>query len=137
MAKGYTNEGTKWEFAHSFWLVFTWVPFGFLSWFAFIYIAARTKQRKWLYAGIGYAAAVLLAAFTARTFLFDLAMKALLIVWIISIIHAFKTRAEYLVRLEAVYRIKRSSMNELREELKHEQAPYGQTGTSKVTLTKK
>lgn len=21
MAKGYTNEGTKWEFAHSFWLV--------------------------------------------------------------------------------------------------------------------
>ncbi|WP_268352757.1 hypothetical protein [Bacillus haynesii] len=41
------------------------------------------------------------------------------------------------MRLEAVYRIKRSSMNELREELKHEQAPYGQTGTSKVTLTKK
>nr|MDH3162059.1 hypothetical protein [Bacillus licheniformis] len=62
MAKGYTNEGTKWEFAHSFWLVFTWVPFGFLSWFAFIYIAARTKQGKWLFAGIGYATAVLLVS---------------------------------------------------------------------------
>ncbi|MED0798136.1 hypothetical protein [Bacillus inaquosorum] len=37
-------------------------------------------------AGLTYAAAVLFAAFTARTFLFDLAMKVLLIVWIISII---------------------------------------------------
>ncbi|WP_268354288.1 hypothetical protein [Bacillus haynesii] len=41
------------------------------------------------------------------------------------------------MRLEAVYRIKRSGMNELREELKHEQEPHGQTGISKVTLTKK
>ncbi|ASB86771.1 hypothetical protein OZL92_06715 [Bacillus sonorensis] len=139
MAKGFTNEGAKWEIAHSFWILFTWVPFAFLSWFAFIYIGARTKQIKWLLAGVVYAAAVLFTAFTARTLFFDLAMKMLLVVWIISIIHAFKIRPEFLVRLEAVYQIKRSEMNELRQELKNENfpEPSGQTESSQVTLAKK
>ncbi|MCY8725137.1 hypothetical protein P8850_14860 [Bacillus inaquosorum] len=45
MAKGYTTERTKWVLAHSFWLVFTWVPFGFLSWLL-LFISQREHNKE-------------------------------------------------------------------------------------------
>jgi hypothetical protein len=106
-----TAKGKRWELLHSLWIGWTLFTFGFLGWIAFLYIGIRTKQRKWILWAVLYAVPLGLA-FTLNPLIYsstDVPEPVLngvtaltFAIWGISIIHAFKARKEYLMRLEAV-----------------------------------
>ena len=99
-----TSRGKRWERLHSFWMLWT-LPFGFTSWIAFLYIGVRTRQSRWLLWGTLYFA--LFIAFAVSEPLFGRhseiseAIVGLFIVsWIVSVVHAFSVRLDYLMKLE-------------------------------------
>jgi len=99
--------GAAKEAVGSAWLALVFVPS--LSWAAFLWIGSKAKQRKWVTAAWLYFAlyTLLFAAFIFAAikfpwwaaFIFFLLYFA---VWIVSIIHAFRCRKEYLLRREAL-----------------------------------
>ena len=104
---GVTGKDKVWEALNSAWLAMAFVPF--LNWAAFLWIGYQAKQRKWKTAGWLYLAlaipvfigAVVFAVMTVwplAAALYALHFSA----WIASIVHALRSRREYLVRREAV-----------------------------------
>ncbi len=109
-----TSRSKKWELLHSLWVGWTFT-FGFFSWFAFLYIGIRARQRRWVLWGLLYSipSAYELAARasttvwprewdhswegTAITLLYPVVMA-------LSIYHALRVRKEYLVRLDSLTR---------------------------------
>ncbi len=80
---------------------------GFLNWAAFVYIGIRAKQRKWLIWGGLYSIPFLVVmstpvAETDSGWIGDLWIGVFLIAWVVSIVHAFIIRREYLQRLETL-----------------------------------
>jgi hypothetical protein len=98
-----TSMGRKWEWLHSLWIVWT-LTLGFTSWIAFFYIAWRTRRARWLLWGLLYFAAF--AAFATfmmidpESQISSVATGLMVVAGIVSAIHAFAVRDEYLVRLE-------------------------------------
>jgi hypothetical protein len=95
--------GRKWEWLHSLWIVWT-LPLGFTSWIAFFYIGWRTRRVRWLLWGLLYFAAfAAVATFSTANPLgqtTSVAIGLMVVAGIISVIHAFAVRDDYLVRLE-------------------------------------
>jgi len=107
----------SWKLINSWWLL---LPFGFfiyLNWIAFIYIGVSAKHRKWIIYGIIY----LIPALVINIFLapsgettVDMSsftgffIIAYYVLGIFSIFHAFYLRKEYLIRLEALNKVKSS-----------------------------
>jgi hypothetical protein len=103
-----TSRGQRWEISHSLWIGWTFT-LGFFNWVAFFYIGIRAKHRRWLLWGLFYAIPFILAMATADRPAFDgwvgdLVVVLTLVLGVISIIHAFRVRKEYLLRLEALQR---------------------------------
>lgn len=108
-----TSKGKRWELLHSLWIGWALFTFGFLSWVAFAYAGFRAKQKKWFVWGAVYSTPFVLSILSAIVFggagsepkwVTNLGVTLLLIVWPVSIGHAFWIRKEYLLRLQALQR---------------------------------
>lgn len=129
-----TEKGKGWEFRHSIWMLWAILTFGALNYISFYYISYKVKQRKWFIAGIIYSILFILVMVVSELFptehwVYDVTLAAYLLGWIASIVHVFKIRPEYLLRLEA----KISSGHKEKEiaSLKHKIAQeYGTTTAS-------
>lgn len=97
------RKGLVWNIAHSWWilLTFTFV----LNWVAFLYVGLKVKKKRWaMYGGI-YAIPFLLSYIPAQHSENNTSSPIwgliFLLGGVISMVHAFKIRKEFLTRLEA------------------------------------
>jgi hypothetical protein len=101
-----TSRGKAWEWRHSLWILWTFT-LGFLNWIAFAYIGIRARQPKWLLAAVVYAApmamAFALGAVVPEAW-FGVFITAAVGLSLVSIVHAFLVRREYLLRLDLLKR---------------------------------
>lgn len=100
-----TSKGKKWELLHSLWIGWTFTLF--FSWLAFVYIGLRINHKRWVLWAVLYAAPlILLLTLTPESgsWLATLAVSAILALGVVSIVHAFLVRKEYLLRLELLQR---------------------------------
>ena len=98
-----TAKGKRWEILHSLWIGWTFT-LGFFNWIAFLYIGIRANQRKWLLWGAFYSIPFVFAMFTPGriTWLWNVIVALTIMFGVAGIIHAFRIRGEYLLRLEAL-----------------------------------
>ncbi len=96
-----TSQGRRWEWLHSLWMLWT-LTLGLFSWVAFFYIAFRAGRPRWLVWGALYFATFLafaiLAGYESRGG--EIATGLMIVAGIVSVVHAFAIRDDYLVRLE-------------------------------------
>jgi hypothetical protein len=104
IVKGRTKE---WETMHSLWILWSFFGFGFIS---FAIISNKLKNKVWacfalIYAAI-FAVGVLTVPDDAPIYLsYDSKNVVLAIVgvgWVVSLIHCFLVRKEYLIGLDAI-----------------------------------
>lgn len=102
-----TEKGKKWEILNSLWIVWSFVIF--LNYIGFFWIGKRAKQKKWILFGFLYFIIVFLEFLIPMYNLTEdmTVLKGIIeliwfVSWILSIIHSFWIRQEYLVRREAV-----------------------------------
>jgi len=100
----FTSRDQVWEWLHSIWLLWTFT-FGFFNWIAFAYIGIRGRHSRWILWAVFYASPLIFFA----TFAVNvsqvwvnatLSFNALL--GVVSIVHAFLVRKEYLLRLDLI-----------------------------------
>ncbi|HZH60281.1 MAG TPA: helix-hairpin-helix domain-containing protein [Metabacillus sp.] len=101
-----TNKGKVWELRNSIWMLWAILTFGALNYISLFYASYKVKQKKWFIAGIIYSiififTMVITEVLPTEHWFYDLTLVAYLIGWIASIVHVFKIRPEYLLRLEA------------------------------------
>lgn len=99
-----TSRSKRWELLHSLWIGWTFT-LGFFNWIAFFYIAFRARQKKWAVWGAIYTVPFILAMIFAGGDAFsgwigDLIIASILMLGVVSIVHAFWIRKEYLLRLD-------------------------------------
>jgi ABC-type multidrug transport system fused ATPase/permease subunit len=99
-----TSRGKRWEWLHSLWMLWT-LTFGLSSWIAFLYIGIRTWRARWIMWGILYFAIFLLFAVSEPIFgqqseVAEALTGLLIVSGIVSIVHAFSVRSDYLMGLE-------------------------------------
>lgn len=51
---GITKRGATWEWLNSWWMLFIFMPFAITSFFAFLFIGIRVRNRNWIMYGIIY-----------------------------------------------------------------------------------
>ncbi len=129
-----TSKGKSWELRHSLWIAWTFT-LGFFNWIAFFYIGIRAKRRRWLLWGLVYAIPFILAMATVDRPAFDgwvgdLVVALTLILGIASIVHAFRVRKEYLLRLEATQRSRTDTDAALRQRIQTEHSSSAQSPAS-------
>ncbi len=97
-----TSKGRSWERRHLIWMVWAYLA---SPWISFFYIGIRAKHRRWIVWGAVYSVPFILSMFTAESpensAGSSLTGFLLVVAWIGGIIHAFRVRKEYLLRLEA------------------------------------
>src|ERR671912_738271 len=92
----------KWELLHSLWIGWTFT-LGFFSWVAFVYIALRTRHTRWLLWALFYATPLILFIVPVQSSSAswdNLTLSTTMVLGVVSIIHAFLVRKEYLTRLD-------------------------------------
>lgn len=108
-----TSRGRNWELAHSIWICWVLLTCGFFNWVAFLYIGVRASQKKWIVWGGIYSVPFLLSIVSAAVsdgqgiqpeWLGTLEVLLAMILWLVSVFHAFKVRREYLIRLDSSQR---------------------------------
>lgn len=117
MDKIYTDRGKSWEMKNSWWVLLTFVPFGIISFIAFLYTGSKVKNQRWRLYGFVYLAVLIIAFAIAVT---GIGAAVALTLWIVTIIHAFKIRPAYLVQLDVLKNNEQQMANQeitkLREE---------------------
>lgn len=96
-----TSMGRRWELRHSLWIAWT-LSLGIFSWVAFLYIGWRVRQIRWLLWGVVYLAAFAplpLAPTGSR--IGEFAAGLVIVAGVVSVVHAFAVREDYLARLES------------------------------------
>jgi len=106
-----------WKWRNSLWLIWCFL-FG-LNWIPFFWIGARAKKIKWSLFGCLYLVSCLVLPIFFANFeniLSDISIGSMLIAWPVSVVHAFLSRNEYLIRrkmivdneksLDSVYQLK-------------------------------
>lgn len=131
-----TAKGRRWEILHSLWVGWTFT-LGFFNWIAFFYVGLRAKQRKWILWGLLYSTPFIVEMFvldseTRDSTLGNLTIALQLILAVVSIIHAFKIRKEYLLRLEALQRARKAMDREATLKRRIE-AEYGVSAQKRAT----
>jgi hypothetical protein len=125
MRKSITSKRKAWELLNSGWILWTILTFGTLNFVSFFYIAYKVKQKKWTLWGLLYSIPFILLMTVGETvssehWLHNIITLLHLVMWPISIFHAFRIRAEYLVRLEMYQSVKKRDMEQLRKEIASE-----------------
>lgn len=84
---GITKRGAAWEWLHSWWMLFIFMPFAITSFFAFLFIGIKVRNRKWIMYGIIY-----FFIFAFGFVLPDLPGVFIVVpLWAVTIIHGFMT----------------------------------------------
>ncbi|MBO3739320.1 helix-hairpin-helix domain-containing protein [Actinoplanes flavus] len=91
----------SWRLGHSAWVLLPILSFGCLSAAGFLYVGVRARRHAWSIAGIVYSVLANAAFFTGPTLpkdgvASDLTVVALLIVWMISVVHALVINSSWL-----------------------------------------
>lgn len=99
-----TNKGKSWEILNSLWIVTSFLG---IAWVGFFYIGSKAKQKKWTLFGIIYIVLLIVLPFiSVESFIgetvSDILIGFYMLFYILSIIHSFKVRKEYLLRREAL-----------------------------------
>lgn len=92
-----TDRGKRWEIINSI-IVLPTFFLGFFNWFTFLYCGWLVKCKKWMYYGMLYALPLILTIIMGK--FTDLTFYGVIISGIISIVHVFKIREEYLIRYD-------------------------------------
>ncbi|MBW7859153.1 MAG: hypothetical protein H3C43_12870 [Leptonema sp. (in: Bacteria)] len=124
-----TRKGTAWELINSWYILFTFVPFGALSFCAFLYLWIRVRILKYLIATVIYLAGVVVLFWILEQFpggtktypnwadwLFGISVA----LWPISFIHSILVRKEFLLRLEALEDSRSNSDSTLRSKIRRD-----------------
>lgn len=114
------NKRTIWEIKNSLWILFTFTIV--LNWIAFFIIGHKAKYKKWKMYGALYSLPfIIFIIFDELFYVGEIPLGFLLFVgWISSVIHAFRIRKEYLLRLEAVELRKPEEERRLRGKIESE-----------------
>ncbi|MEW4370209.1 ComEA family DNA-binding protein [Paenibacillus kandeliae] len=100
----YTNRSLKWEILQSWWMIFVFVPFGFVSFIAFLYAGLKVRKFKWVIYAVFYFFVCLFFPFNmsgqSDTYI-NIIMVTDMVMWIVSIIGAARIRPVFL-RLLAI-----------------------------------
>lgn len=95
-----TSMGRRWELLHSLWMAWTFT-LGIFSWVAFFYIGLRARRVRWLLWGVVYFCAFApLAVAPEGSRIGEFAVGLMIVAGMVSVVHAFAIRDDYLVRLE-------------------------------------
>jgi len=123
LAKNYTDRGKTWELANSWWILLTFPPIGMTSFIAFLYTGIKVKNQRWkIYGFIYLAVFILVIAFNIT----DISAGIFLVLWIVSIVHAFKIRPAYLVQLDFLKSHENELINQEVSKLRQEaEAKFG------------
>ncbi|KAB2952685.1 helix-hairpin-helix domain-containing protein [Heliorestis acidaminivorans] len=122
-----TSRGKMWEFMNSFWMLWLFT-LGIFNWISFLYIGFRAKQKKWMLYGLAYAIPFMIMMMAdANESLSELGATLALLIFLISLIHGFIARKEYLLRLEALQESKGQRMAEMKEKIASQYNPNGVT----------
>jgi hypothetical protein len=90
------EPSARWRLQHSLWMGWL-LTLGFGSFIAFLWIGGRTRQARWLLAGVAYSILpVLFFASGQNSTLQDFAGYGCLVIGVISALHAFRARPAYL-----------------------------------------
>ncbi len=126
-------KNTFWKILNSWWIVLCF-GIGLTSWVSFLYIGYKTNQRKWLLSSLGYFIAMII------TFIMLFALDKekshigglfAVIVTLVSVVHAFIVRKEYLFRLEAIQNLPGGEDAVLKEKIFKEYASKSEGGSHK------
>ncbi|ONK22684.1 hypothetical protein BLX87_15035 [Bacillus sp. VT-16-64] len=133
-----TSKGKGWELRNSIWMLWAILTFGFFNYVSFYYISFRVKQKKWFFAALLYSSIfittmVINNIFSEEHWMLGVGAVFLIVGWAVSIIHVFKIRPEYLLRLEAKMASghKEREIQSLRKQITRE---YGGTVKSSSTV---
>ena len=119
-----TGKGKKWEILNSLWIIWSFV-FG-LNYAGFFWIGYRTKQKKWvlfgcLYLVLGFAVPMYASGASVKgTLLSTILMLIWFGSWVVSAIHSFLSRKEYLLRREAIVNGKKAAELAFRQNIQNE-----------------
>lgn len=92
----------KWGWRNSLWILWTFT-LGMFNYVAFYYIGIRTKQVKWILAGVVYSIVFIVVMILIEYPAYEDVTSILLVSsWLASMVHAFMVRKEYLVRMEVL-----------------------------------
>jgi hypothetical protein len=90
------QRSRRWRLLHSLWMLWL-LTLGFFSFIGVLYAGLRVRQRRWIVAGVLYAIApVIFFASPQGSTVQNVAGFACLAVGVISAVHAFRLRREYL-----------------------------------------
>ncbi|WP_043931126.1 ComEA family DNA-binding protein [Bacillus sp. EB01] len=118
-----TKKSVLWGIVNSWWILLTFT-FLFTS-FAFLFISLKVNHRKWTIWGCIYGILLILPFLSFEVFnedqwQSDILLMLGLFVWIFSIVHAFRIRKEYLLRLEVLQSINQDKEQRLRGQIESE-----------------
>jgi hypothetical protein len=95
-----TSRGQRWEWLHSLWILWTFT-LGFFSWVAFSYVAFGAKRaRRLVWGGVYLAPFVAFLSTDPVSQAGQIAIGFMVTAGMVSVVHAFAIREDYLVRLE-------------------------------------
>ncbi|HHW39154.1 MAG TPA: hypothetical protein GXX18_18285 [Bacillales bacterium] len=121
-----TNKGRVWEVRNSLWMLWAILTFGLLNYVSFFYVSYKVRQRKWFIAGLIYSILFILVMTATELpedhWFYNAALFTYIIGWIVSIVHVFKIRTEYLLRLEAKLLSGPSEIQSLKRQIAREYA---------------
>lgn len=94
------SSNKKLNLIHSLWVVLLFIPFGFGTSLAFIYIGVRAKVKEWTIAGFIYLiilinGILLIIIFSITHLISYIACGIILCTWIVAIIHGLQIRRTY------------------------------------------
>lgn len=114
------NKGTYWQIKNSLWILLTFTIV--LNWVAFFIIGYKVKYKKWSMYGALYALPFTLFIIFDEMFFVGETLIGLVLFagWVSSMIHAFRIRKEYLLRLEAIELRKPEDERRLRGKIESE-----------------
>lgn len=117
------RKSNLWKLVQSWWILLTLIIF--LNWSAFFYIAMRVKSKPFALWGLVYTVACFggvigLTSFEQNSWQSNIGFSIFIFGWIICILHAFKVRKEFLLRLEARQLSSRRDESDLKRRIESE-----------------
>ncbi|OAB35981.1 hypothetical protein [Paenibacillus glacialis] len=114
-----TRKSLFWNVAHSWWILLTFTFY--LNGIAFLYIGTKVKHKRWSIFGVIYSLPIIFTIIVILVhpefgILPTISMILLFSGGLISIIHAFRIRREFLIRLEGQQNVKDDLLHQIESE---------------------
>jgi len=118
-----TNRSKEWEITNSLYLIFFFICC--LNWVPFFWMGIFAKQKKWIWFGFMYIVLCFVPYFLIgvsdnESILFGIMTFLLLFAWLASIIHAFLSHKEFLIRLDMVEKDRAAEKEAYRQKVQNQ-----------------